>query len=136
MSSDLKVFGFEDVAKHNQKDDCWLVISGKVYNVTRFLDDHPGGDEILLTATGKDATEDFEDVGHSDNARDMLKDFYVGDVDASTIPVNQKRTKSQPSMNATQPSQSSGFLVKLLQFLLPLMILGLAFALKKFKKQD
>ncbi|XP_074279640.1 cytochrome B5-like [Silene latifolia] len=136
MSSDLKVHGFEEVAKHNSKTDCWLIIGGKVYNITPFLDDHPGGDEVLLTSTGKDATEDFEDVGHSDTARAMLKDYYVGEIDVSTIPVKQKPGKVQTSQAATlQANQSSGFLVKLLQFLLPLIILGLAFAFKKFKKE-
>lgn len=136
MSSDGKVFAFEEVAKHSGKDDCWLIISGKVYDVTPFLDDHPGGDEILVTATGKDATEDFEDVGHSNDARETMNKYYVGDVDVSSIPVKQKPTKAQPLREGTQPGQSSGFLVKFLQFMLPLVILGLAFALKKFKKEE
>ncbi|KAI8028489.1 Cytochrome b5 isoform E [Camellia lanceoleosa] len=75
MSSNPKVHAFEEVANHNHKQDCWIIISGKVYDVTSFLDDHPGGDEVLLTATGKDATDDFEDVGHSESAREMLIDI-------------------------------------------------------------
>ena len=35
------------------------------------MDDHPGGGEIMLSAAGKDGTQDFEDVGHSPNAREM-----------------------------------------------------------------
>ncbi|KAB1200363.1 Cytochrome b5 [Morella rubra] len=58
----------------------------QVFNVTKFLDDHPGGDEILLSAAGKDATDDFEAVGHSSSAREMMDEFYVGDIDSSTIP--------------------------------------------------
>ncbi|CAL5428687.1 unnamed protein product [Camellia sinensis] len=61
MSSNLKVHSFEEVANHNHKQDCWIIISGKVYDVTSFLDNHPGGNEVLLTATGKDAPDDFED---------------------------------------------------------------------------
>ncbi|MBA0649399.1 hypothetical protein Goklo_016968 [Gossypium klotzschianum] len=51
----------------NKTKDCWLIIFGKVCDVTPFMDiDHPEGGEVLLSATGKDVTNDFEDVGHSD----------------------------------------------------------------------
>lgn len=42
---------------------------------------HPGGDEILIEEGARDATGPFEDVGHSPDARDMLEQYYVGDVD-------------------------------------------------------
>lgn len=86
--------------------------------------------------SGKDATDDFEDVGHSDNARDMLMSYHVGEVDVSTIPEKHKPAKPQPSQATVQPNQNSGFLIKLLQFLLPLILLGLAIALKNFKKES
>uniref|UniRef100_A0A8B9VA72 Cytochrome b5 heme-binding domain-containing protein n=1 Tax=Anas zonorhyncha TaxID=75864 RepID=A0A8B9VA72_9AVES len=45
-----------------------------------FLFYHPGGEEVLLEQAGKDATESFEDVGHSTDAREMLKQYYIGEV--------------------------------------------------------
>ncbi|KAK8494188.1 hypothetical protein V6N12_067068 [Hibiscus sabdariffa] len=78
MGGDGKVFTFAQVSEHNHRKDCWLIINGKVYDVTKFLEDHPGGDEVLLSATGKDATDDFEDVGHSDSAIDMMDQYCVG----------------------------------------------------------
>ncbi|KAL7083466.1 hypothetical protein ACP275_14G164400 [Erythranthe tilingii] len=81
-----KVYTFEEVVKHNNHHDCWLIISGKVYDVTAFLADHPGGDETLLDSTGKDATGDFEDVGHSKDAKDKMKGLLIGDFDESTLP--------------------------------------------------
>ncbi|KAG4936483.1 hypothetical protein JHK85_051402 [Glycine max] len=99
----------------------------EVYNVTKFLDDHPGGDDVLLSSTGKDATDDFEDVGHSKGARAMLDDLYVGDIDPSTIPTKVQHTPlTQPQNNQDKTSSSSDSMTKMLQFLLPLLILGVA----------
>eukprot|EP00612_Vaucheria_litorea_P005618 CAMPEP_0171465830 /NCGR_PEP_ID=MMETSP0945-20130129/8800_1 /TAXON_ID=109269 /ORGANISM="Vaucheria litorea, Strain CCMP2940" /LENGTH=77 /DNA_ID=CAMNT_0011993613 /DNA_START=16 /DNA_END=249 /DNA_ORIENTATION=- len=49
----------EELAKHNKADDCWIAVSGHVYNVTDFLGDHPGGKKAILLYAGKDATEEF-----------------------------------------------------------------------------
>lgn len=73
-----KVFTEEEVAVHNQKDDCWTIIHGKVYDVTHYLNDHPGGINIILKKAGKDSTEDFEALYHSPKARAMLVPMCVG----------------------------------------------------------
>ena len=57
----------EEVAKHNKKDDCWVIVDGKVLDVTAFLPDHPGGEKAILLYAGRDATEEFN----------MLHDFKV-----------------------------------------------------------
>mmetsp|Transcript_2329 Transcript_2329/g.8288 ORF Transcript_2329/g.8288 Transcript_2329/m.8288 type:complete len:82 (+) Transcript_2329:42-287(+) len=75
-----KTFTMEQVAAHDKPEDMWLVIEGKVYDVTDFADEHPGGPELLEEEAGTDATELFEDAGHSDAARDMLVDYYIGDL--------------------------------------------------------
>lgn len=41
---------------------------------------HPGGEEVLLEQAGADATESFEDVGHSTDAREMLQQYYIGEL--------------------------------------------------------
>ena len=48
-----------EVRKHNTDTDCWMVIRGKVYNVTRYLDFHPGGKPELMRGAGRDATRLF-----------------------------------------------------------------------------
>ncbi|XP_062109116.1 cytochrome b5 [Humulus lupulus] len=132
MGSDGKVFTLAQVSEHNTPKDCWLIINGKVYDVTKFLEDHPGGDDVLLSATGKDATDDFEDVGHSDSARDMLKEYYVGEIDVSTIP--KKTTYSPPKQPYYNQDKTSEFIIKLLQFLVPLAILGIAVGIRFYAK--
>lgn len=47
----------EDVAKHHTEGDCWVAINGKVYDVTTFLNDHPGGKKSILLYAGQDASE-------------------------------------------------------------------------------
>ncbi|KAF8340740.1 cytochrome b5-like heme/steroid binding domain-containing protein [Cantharellus anzutake] len=76
-----KFISLKTLKIHSTRESLYVVISGKVYDATQFLDEHPGGDEVILAEAGKDATEAFEDVGHSDEARDLLKGLYVGDFD-------------------------------------------------------
>lgn len=44
-----------EVAQHNTRDDCWMIIDGKAYDVTPWIDSHPGGD-VILSYAGMDAT--------------------------------------------------------------------------------
>jgi cytochrome b involved in lipid metabolism len=70
-----------EVAAHQSSDSMWVIIHGKVYDVHAFLEDHPGGPEILTQHAGKDATADFEETFHSDAARQQLKDYVIGGVE-------------------------------------------------------
>ncbi|KAL2345936.1 hypothetical protein Fmac_007221 [Flemingia macrophylla] len=135
MASNSKTLAFEEVAKHNHKNDCWIIVHGKVYEVTPVLDDHPGGDEVLLTATEKDATIDFEDVGHSDSAIEMMEKYFIGKVDTCTLPAKAIHSPPPPTQAHNVAYQSSPFVVKMLQFVLPLFILAIAFALQHYGKK-
>ncbi|KAJ9132969.1 FAD binding domain-containing protein [Pleurostoma richardsiae] len=53
-------FSMEEVAKHNKKDDLWVVVKGVVLDLTNWLDDHPGGPQAIMNFMGRDATEEFE----------------------------------------------------------------------------
>ncbi|XP_062097207.1 cytochrome b5-like [Humulus lupulus] len=72
------VFTLAHVAQHNSKNDCWIVINGRVLDVTKFLEEHPGGEEVITELAGKDATKGFEDVGHSKAAKSFLLKYQVG----------------------------------------------------------
>ncbi|KAL8250681.1 hypothetical protein R6Q59_034374 [Mikania micrantha] len=63
----------------------------QVYDVTPFMDDHPGGGEVMRKATGKDVTVDYGDVVHSEKANQMKQNYYIGEFDQTTIP--EKRSQ-------------------------------------------
>jgi len=73
-----QILSLEEVEKHNDSESTWIIINNHVYDVTKFLDEHPGGEEVLLEQAGKDATEAFEDVGHSTDARNLMKTYRIG----------------------------------------------------------
>ncbi|CAA6667353.1 unnamed protein product [Spirodela intermedia] len=86
MPTIVKLFSPQETSQHDTREDCWIIVDGKVYDVTEYLDDHPGGDDIIVSVAGKDATEEFEDAGHSKTARELMKSFCVGEVDPSPPP--------------------------------------------------
>lgn len=83
---------------------------------------------------GKDATDDFEDVGHSTSARDMMEEYLIGDIDPSTFPSKPSFTPAKQA--AYNPDKSTEFLIKILQFVVPLAILALAVAVRYLTKNE
>lgn len=75
-----KLFRLDEVKKSKEGKTNLIVIHNNVYDVTDFLNEHPGGEEVLLEQSGNDATEAFEDVGHSTDAREMMNKFKVGEL--------------------------------------------------------
>lgn len=73
----MKEYTMEEVKKHNKKTDAWIVIDGKVANVTDWIPKHPGGD-IIMKGVGKDATQLFHGIGHDKYALKMLKKYQIG----------------------------------------------------------
>jgi cytochrome b involved in lipid metabolism len=79
VSSSTARYALSDVAKHATEMDCWTVVRGYVYDVTKFIPSHPGGKEIIK-ACGKDATTlfDREDEHAEKNAQGVLDSFFIG----------------------------------------------------------
>ncbi|KAM6126988.1 cytochrome b5 reductase 4-like isoform 2-T2 [Pterocles gutturalis] len=68
----------DELAKHNKKEDCWICIRGFVYNVTPYMEYHPGGEDELMKAAGTDGTDLFDQVHRWVNYESMLKECLVG----------------------------------------------------------
>ena len=80
----VKFYSMDEIAKHASREDCWLLIDGNVYDVTKFVPMHKGKDAILF-GCGKDATEMFNNRpngsgSHSSMARSIMKKFAIGKV--------------------------------------------------------
>lgn len=83
-SSTTKTFSVSEVSAHSTTTDCWLIINNNVYDVSKFLAEHPGGAATIIPYCGKEATKAFDtqDRGssgaHSSNASSMLADYQIG----------------------------------------------------------
>ncbi|NWW48863.1 NB5R4 reductase, partial [Pedionomus torquatus] len=77
----------DELAKHNKKEDCWICIRGFVYNVTPYMEYHPGGEDELMKAAGTDGTDLFDQVHRWVNYESMLKECLVGRMAVKPIAV-------------------------------------------------
>jgi len=71
-----------EVAKHNKPSDCWVIISGNVYDVGNYLELHPGGADVIIPYCGRDATQAFNTQGgrgrHNSEATQELQKHLLG----------------------------------------------------------
>ena len=72
-------FNLDQISQHNTTSDCWMAIEDKVYNVTNYVSSHPG-DEAILDGCGQDATSIFKEKDHSQQANELLADYYIGNL--------------------------------------------------------
>nr|CCM35880.1 cytochrome b-domain protein, putative [Leishmania guyanensis] len=120
----------EQVAAKKSANGAWFVINNKVYDVTKFLDLHPGGRDILLCNAGGDATQAFTDNGHSPAAYKMMSTYAIGDLEPSErkVFVTQKATGERSSATTAMVGVKSGnesLLIQIQQQLKLLIIVAL-----------
>eukprot|EP00965_Chrysotila_dentata_P227151 6195818-Pleurochrysis_carterae.AAC.2 len=85
QTRELPSYTLDEVAAHNRKEDAWIVVNDKVYDLTPHLLNHEGWVNVgkvstllaLLSSMGQDCSEDFAEV-HSPHAWQMLKAFQIG----------------------------------------------------------
>lgn len=82
-----KLIPYSEVAKHNTLKDCWVVIHGSVYDISKFLPEHPGGTKVIMRFAGRDATEGFEPVHPKDILKILPPEACIGRIDTSSPPV-------------------------------------------------
>ena len=77
--SGSKTFSTAEVALHNKESDCWTYVDGKVYDLSKWLPEHPGGGFLVLVMCGVDGAAAFRDQ-HKSDQDNALSTYYIGDI--------------------------------------------------------
>ena len=90
-------YNWEEVKKHRSREDCWVVINNIVYNLTDFLNGHPGGSASILAHSGTDVTGIFESI-HSDDAYLLKNSYAIGFVSVDAPSLHVSHIKHYPNI--------------------------------------
>ena len=74
----------EEIAKHNTKEDLWVVVKGVVMDLTNWLDEHPGGPQAIMNFMGRDASEEFSMLHEDSVIPKYAPDQVIGRVKGQT----------------------------------------------------
>lgn len=79
---------WDELSTHGSKEDCWVAVDGKVYDVTTWIPKHPGGEDVLTLSAGRDVTNMFESYHpfSGETASAILKKYYICDVADNELP--------------------------------------------------
>lgn len=92
----------QEVSQHNKKDDCWVIIHNKAYDLSDFIDEHPGGLAIIMKYAGKDATKAFDPIHPGDTLTKYLQPkYHKGEVE------KKKKKKKQPSTTTNNDADAN-----------------------------
>jgi cytochrome b involved in lipid metabolism/ferredoxin-NADP reductase len=115
----LPTYTRAQVAAHGAVGDCWVIYRSMVYDVTKFLNQHPGGQQKILNLAGQEITTQFEDFGHSMSALGELNQLVIGRLERSTndeekpqATTNKNNTKTFLSSTASSTDRKKVQLVK------------------------
>ena len=84
----------DEVKKHNSEESMWVAIHGKVFDLTDFYMDHPGGYDVIEAVGGKDASSQFEEGGHDAVSIRDLKKYYIGEYEAKKLSLQEMKAKA------------------------------------------
>lgn len=106
------VLSAAEVARHNTANDCWMIINGKVYNLTSYIKLHPGGVAMIDQSCGRDGTALYQTKGggggnHSSYAYNLLANYLVGSLGESKT-ASQIQQAQQQSASTSQNLPAGG----------------------------
>merc|ERR1712110_88929 len=83
----------EEVAQHNTQEDCWVILNGYAYDLTGFLNEHLGGDAIIMKYAGKDGSRAFNPLHRKDIVNSLPKSAHLGLVTPFGTPPLEKKAE-------------------------------------------
>jgi len=101
-----RTISVSELRMHCTESDCWMAYMGKVYNITPYLDYHPGGIPEIMRAAGADGTALFDQTHRWVNFANMLSNCYVGDLVANSRERGGK-TDSKTQQSSSRPNSLS-----------------------------
>jgi len=133
-----RLIRMDEVKKHTTRQSLWMVMDDKVYDITDYVSEHPGGEAVLIEEAGTDATEAFEDVGHSSDARIDRDAFYIGDLHPDDILTEEQMAKLNDLKAKSSPPQQVQSIYQNKLFISGAVVLGIAtvYGLYKYHQQS
>lgn len=95
-------FTASEVSAHNTADDCWVIIEGNVYDLSSFIDNHPGGAGALTNLCGKDGTKAFS----SEHANELAPADVLASLRIGSLVMEAKPTETPTAKPTTKPKKT------------------------------
>eukprot|EP00382_Lankesteria_abbotti_P004170 CAMPEP_0113849948 /NCGR_PEP_ID=MMETSP0372-20130328/3498_1 /TAXON_ID=340204 /ORGANISM="Lankesteria abbotti" /LENGTH=137 /DNA_ID=CAMNT_0000819963 /DNA_START=58 /DNA_END=468 /DNA_ORIENTATION=+ /assembly_acc=CAM_ASM_000359 len=73
-----RIISQTELEENNTEDKCWIAVNGVVMDLTDYINEHPGGPDIIAAVAGTDASKEFRDVGHSGAADRLAMNYAIG----------------------------------------------------------
>jgi cytochrome b involved in lipid metabolism len=107
-ASGLLMLSAQEVAKHNSASDCWSVVNGNVYNLTSYIQRHPGGQSALKNICGKDGSAAFANQ-HSNQGKpnNVLQGFLIGALGSTVSATDSAKVITPPASTAGYGEEES-----------------------------
>lgn len=99
------VLNSAEISRHNSTSDCWMIINGKVYNFTSYINQHPGGPSEIIRYCGGDGTVGFDTKdksnpkSHSAEADALLAGYYIGDLNQTISSPQNLQSNNNNTVN-------------------------------------